>query len=437
MDYRAGLETDLSEVLQTDRIFTNVSKGRFAAANDLKKSFGTTDQEEIAQLILQKGKSLQVSDLERSQMLESTVTQIATWVAHNCVHPATNRPYTVSQIKQALGKNYQVQAHKAMKKQYLDAVKFLKDVIPIERAKMELSLEYPLDKDDDVLSLLDETEYVLVKEHSREGKKTLTIQVDPSLYRELNQIAQEMNGRLEILQQQVVMEQQGDMDLEEDLQQRQKQQQKQSKTETSTSVESYDSDDDEAVALAEKLRAVRLQTTDDIEQEDDNSSNHSGGDEATQQRPVVDEKKAKGSDSESENDDYNESSMSRRRNQRKAQKKKNKKAKRLQQQLLQEEESVHSEEEEEASGRRATIESRNEQVVSGRAEAVSAPATDPNAKKCNTCGGSFVNAAAYRAHFRSDWHRFNQKLKMKGLPHVSEQEFLLCDADAFFGSAED
>ena len=26
-------------------------------------------------------------------------------------------------------------------------------------------------------------------------------------------------------------------------------------------------------------------------------------------------------------------------------------------------------------------------------------------QKCNTCGGSFPDATAYRAHFRSEWHR--------------------------------
>ena len=37
VDYRQGLEQDLSEVLQTDRIFTNVSKGEFAKAKDMQK----------------------------------------------------------------------------------------------------------------------------------------------------------------------------------------------------------------------------------------------------------------------------------------------------------------------------------------------------------------------------------------------------------------
>ena len=47
---------------------------------------------------------------------------------------------------------------------------------------------------------------------------------------------------------------------------------------------------------------------------------------------------------------------------------------------------------------------------------------------CNTCGGCFENTASYREHFRSEWHRFNLKLKMQGAPPVTEEEFDAVDA---------
>jgi hypothetical protein len=52
-------------------------------------------------------------------------------------------------------------------------------------------------------------------------------------------------------------------------------------------------------------------------------------------------------------------------------------------------------------------------------------------KAATLVGGSFT-PTEYRAHFRSDWHRYNQKLKLKGLNPVDEKEFLMFDADAFF-----
>jgi hypothetical protein len=58
--------------------------------------------------------------------------------------------------------------------------------------------------------------------------------------------------------------------------------------------------------------------------------------------------------------------------------------------------------------------------------------TSTGRKSCNTCGGSFDSAADFRAHFKSDWHQFNQKLKIKGATPISEKEFLLVDSDTFF-----
>lgn len=42
-EWRNGVETDLDDVLQISNVFTNVSKGEVAKANDLQKSFGTSD----------------------------------------------------------------------------------------------------------------------------------------------------------------------------------------------------------------------------------------------------------------------------------------------------------------------------------------------------------------------------------------------------------
>ena len=40
-------EKDIDEVLQTDTVFTNVSKGQVAKNEDLTRAFGTTDRTEI------------------------------------------------------------------------------------------------------------------------------------------------------------------------------------------------------------------------------------------------------------------------------------------------------------------------------------------------------------------------------------------------------
>jgi ribosome maturation protein SDO1 len=425
MDYRAGLETDLTEVLQTDRIFTNVSKGQFASNDDLKLAFNTTDEEAIAKIILEKGSSLQVSDLERNQMFEQTLQQIAVWVASNCVHPDSGRPYTVSQIRHALGKNYAVQAHKAIKKQYLDAVKFLKTVIDIERAKMELSLQYPVTAQSSVTAALENLEHRVVSSTTTDTETTvLVLHVDPSLYRDLNELSKEVTGaRMEIMQQ--VVAQEGDVNLDQEIERkkqqlaRKKQQDQQHETTEGSNngkaVPDHGNDDsdesDEDAPLVQKLAAVRLQVE---EEELEQGDQFDAG------------------ENDSSDDDFAQNT--RRQNQKKNQKK-SKKAKRREK-----EESAERQVRIDAEKQRQEDRFDSQPTSSNSASVANAEQQDQQstgvastAKSCNTCGGSFANAAEYRAHFRSDWHRFNQKLKLKSIPPVSEQEFLICDAETFFG----
>eukprot|EP00850_Spirogloea_muscicola_P008537 SM000045S16282 [mRNA] locus=s45:661511:663662:- [translate_table: standard] len=42
---------------------------------------------------------------------------------------------------------------------------------------------------------------------------------------------------------------------------------------------------------------------------------------------------------------------------------------------------------------------------------------------CNACNDAFADEAAQRSHYRSDWHRYNLKRKVAGLPGVTEDWF--------------
>ena len=272
LDYRSGLETDLSEVLQSDRIFTNVSKGQFAKAAELEKAFGTRNQEEIAKIILEQSdkqqSNLQVSDLERAQSIKDTLSQIATWVAANCVHSdGSDRPFTPSQIRHALGKCYTAHLQKSVKKQCLDAVKHLKTVIPIERAKMEIQLQYAQDRDDLVESALQTLPHKMVRRCSSDSMNKAVVQVDPSLYRDLGEIMTRVDGALEILEQ-VVMSKEGDIDLEQqvDIKNTRQQEQQSPKLgkdgDTKTAAQDPgdpDEQDSDVDDLVEKLQSIREQ----------------------------------------------------------------------------------------------------------------------------------------------------------------------------------
>lgn len=138
--WRTGAQTDLSEVIQIESVFTNVSKGAVASADDLQKAFGTSDVKEVMMQILKKGE-LQVGEKERAVELEELRREICTEVASRCVDPNTQRPHTVGMIEKAMNEiGYNVQASKAAKAQALDLIKVLqaKKTLPIARAQMRV-----------------------------------------------------------------------------------------------------------------------------------------------------------------------------------------------------------------------------------------------------------------------------------------------------------
>lgn len=52
-------------------------------------------------------------------------------------------------------------------------------------------------------------------------------------------------------------------------------------------------------------------------------------------------------------------------------------------------------------------------------------ASTTSGRSCNVCrGASFANVDDQRNHFRSDWHRYNAKLRLSGKDAVAESEFI-------------
>lgn len=201
--WRRKLETDIDEVLQTHAVFLNVSKGQMAKADDLKKSFGTDNQDEICLQILAKGE-LQVSEKERQADMETMFRDIATVVSNMCVNPDTNRPYTVTLIERAMKDiHFSVKPSKNTKQQALDVIRQLRDTdtIKIQRAQMRLKLTVPGKFSKKVK---DKVHKIATKVESEDfhAELELVILVDPGCYREIEDIVRadtKGQGHLEMI----------------------------------------------------------------------------------------------------------------------------------------------------------------------------------------------------------------------------------------------
>jgi ribosome maturation protein SDO1 len=141
LEWRSGVEKDLDNVVQTESIFINVSKGQLAKQDDLLKAFKTSDQSLILEEILRKGE-LQVGEKEREAVLSNLTRDIATIVSEKCINPTTKRPWPVSTIEKLMSEIHFSVSSKNAKSQALDLIKTLqeKQIIPIARAQMRIKI---------------------------------------------------------------------------------------------------------------------------------------------------------------------------------------------------------------------------------------------------------------------------------------------------------
>jgi ribosome maturation protein SDO1 len=101
LNQREGIEKDLAQVLQTETVFTNVSRGDIATNEDLITVFGTTNHRKVCEQIIKEG-YLQVSDKEREYLTESLSRDVLNLVSQMTMDAVTGYPLTVTQLQTAL-----------------------------------------------------------------------------------------------------------------------------------------------------------------------------------------------------------------------------------------------------------------------------------------------------------------------------------------------
>ncbi|OII73763.1 uncharacterized protein cubi_03561 [Cryptosporidium ubiquitum] len=190
LNWRSGVEWDLDEVLQIRSVFTNVSKGQVARTDDLNIVFGTNNIDHICKVILSRGE-IQVSETERSYMLDKQYTDICHMLSKMTINPKNNLPLSVKMIESELKKSgFSVSLNKTTKEQALKAFDVLKKRIPdqIERAKMMLKLSVDIMNKQNIIEKLNEFNVSSISSEEKNNIYTITFLCEPRYYREIDQL---------------------------------------------------------------------------------------------------------------------------------------------------------------------------------------------------------------------------------------------------------
>jgi ribosome maturation protein SDO1 len=140
--YKAGQINDIREVLMAEHIFENSKKGVFSPKHDLQMTFGTLDEDEVAEFILRKGE-LQLSSKYRDQLYLEKKRQILEIIHRNAVNPLNNLPHPLIRLENAFEEaKIKISDKQSVEDQVEDIIKKLKPILPIkiERKKVQIHI---------------------------------------------------------------------------------------------------------------------------------------------------------------------------------------------------------------------------------------------------------------------------------------------------------
>ncbi|VDN07284.1 unnamed protein product [Thelazia callipaeda] len=226
INWRNKTEKDIDEVLQTQSVFINVSKGQLAKREELHAAFGTDDQLEICKIlialqevvnlfqILEKG-DLQVSEKERQVQSESSFKEVANLIANMCVNPETKRPYSSSVIENSLHEShFSLKPNRSAKQQALEIIPQLREKMKIDRAAMRLRVSVEAKKAKYLHDRLKVMFRNIEVEDWEQGKLEMVGLIDPGMYRPIEELLQKearKSSNLELLTLKVIGE--GDIEI--------------------------------------------------------------------------------------------------------------------------------------------------------------------------------------------------------------------------------
>ncbi len=143
LDYRMGKIASLTEVLVTETIFLDASKGTKVSEENLRKNFGTSEALKIAEIILKKG-TLQLTTDQRRKMVEDKRRQIIDFISRQAVDPKTNLPHPPLRIENAMEQiRYSIDPFKPVEEQAREIVKLLRPILPLKIEQVSVGVHIP------------------------------------------------------------------------------------------------------------------------------------------------------------------------------------------------------------------------------------------------------------------------------------------------------
>jgi len=199
LSYRLGKKVSISSILATDVVFSDAKKGLKASEEKLKKFFGTTDVQKIAEIILKKG-NLHLTAEQRRRMIEEKRKQIIAFISRNCIDPRTNLPHPPLRIEQAMEQvHYSIDPFRSAEEQANEIIKALRPILPIKIEQFSVSVRVPPEYTGKVYGIIKRFGTVRREEWHPDGSYSAIIEMPAGLYGPfLEKVGEASRGRVQV-----------------------------------------------------------------------------------------------------------------------------------------------------------------------------------------------------------------------------------------------
>lgn len=181
LDFRNGKKPDLSGVLISDEIYSDVNKGTRISSDKLEKYFKTTDTVQIAKQILLKGELSLTTD-QRRRMVEEKKRQIIQYINKNYVDPKTHLPHPILRIESAINQiRVIIDPFKRAEDQAKDVIDGMRKILPLKSEMSRLDITIPTAFSSQAYSVLKSTGDLKSEQWLSDGSLKVSIEINAGM----------------------------------------------------------------------------------------------------------------------------------------------------------------------------------------------------------------------------------------------------------------
>ena len=181
LEYKMGKRTDISNILASDEIYTDSSKGNRASKEKLEKYFRTSNTIDVARIILEKGE-LNLTSEQRRRLVEEKRKQIINIITRSYVDPKTHLPHPPLRIEQAMEEcKVSIDPFKKAEDQVKSVVDALRSILPMKSERLKFTLIVPAQYAAQSYSVIKSMGEIIKEEWQADGSLKVIIEIPAAI----------------------------------------------------------------------------------------------------------------------------------------------------------------------------------------------------------------------------------------------------------------